>query len=639
MCGLAGFCDFNKKHGMDNLVSMTDVLRHRGPNDSGYEFFENENFNLGLGHRRLSIQDLSKHGHQPMFDKTGQYIIIYNGEIYNFKEFYEELLGDGIKFNSNSDTEVILYLYIKYGDDFIKKLIGMFSIVIYDVKDQKIKVFIDRAGVKPFYYYFKNGLFAFASELKSFFCIKEIDKKIDPNALGLYFQYSYIPAPYSIFENVYKLPAGNILEFDLRSMSYIQKQYWSVEEYYNKEKTDKEYEVIKKEVSELLLSAFEYRLVSDVPVGIFLSGGYDSSAVAAILQSNSSVKLKTFSIGFDNKNFNEAPYAKDIANFLNTEHYEYYVTQKDCLELVDQLCVINDEPMGDVSSIPTYFVSKFAKEHVSVVLSGDGGDEIFGGYPKYFIGNKVYRLSSKVPSFVKKAAKSFLLLLDIKILEKIFLKLTGQKMTNFSGKFRKFINILDAKAESVFKISSQYFLKEDVAKFIKNYSSEYKTSYDKFGCVNGDYFDKSMCVDFQTYLYQILMKVDRASMAVSLESREPFLDQRIIEYLAQVPSSLKLKNGPKWILKDIVYDFIPKNLLDRPKQGFVPPFEDWLNGDLKNFVDDCSNKDFIEGQGIFCHVEVVKLKKEFYEEKKSGYKLWLFLIFQLWYKQWMINER
>lgn len=639
MCGIAGFCDFNKKQNKNNLVGMTDVLHHRGPDDSGYEFFENKDYNLGLGHRRLSIQDLSKHGHQPMFDNSHQHAIIYNGEVYNFKEFYDELESDGISFSSHSDTEVILNLYIKYGDEFVNKLIGMFSIVIYDMKEQKLKIFIDRAGVKPLYYYFQDGLLLFASEMKSFFEIDDVKKEIDMNSLGLYFQYSYVPLPYSIFKNIYKLTPGNMIAFDLNSQTYTQNQYWCVETYYNQEKTHKDYETVKNEVLDLLQSSFNYRMVSDVPVGVFLSGGYDSSAVAAILQSSSKTKLKTFSIGFENKSIDEAPHAKAIANHLGTEHYEYYVTEQDSLDLVTELAIINDEPLGDVSSIPTYLVSKLAKEHVTVALSGDGGDEIFGGYPKYFVGKKTYTTSAKIPLLLKKVFKSLLSSLNPALLEKIYKVLFRKNLTNFNGKLKKFLNILDALPKDIFKISNQYFLQNEVSKFINGYETEYKTIYDNFDMVNGDYLDKSMCIDFQTYMYQILMKVDRASMAVSLESREPLLDHRIIEYVSQIPSEIKLKNGPKGILKDIVHGYIPKELLERPKQGFVPPFENWLKGPLKSMLEEYSSKKYIEDQAIFNYKEIETLKNEFYNMSTSAYKLWLFLIFQLWYKEWMIDEK
>lgn len=329
MCGISGFCDFSKKSMKQTLIEMTDVLHYRGPNDSGYSFYENEFANIGLGHRRLSILDLSSHGHQPMAYE--QLEVVYNGEVYNFKAIREELEKHNYTFHSDSDTEVILKAYHKWGIKAVDKFIGMFAIAIYDKEKQKLVFIRDRAGVKPFYYYFKDGLFMFASELKSFHENNSFEKTINKDALALYLQYGYILEPYSIFEHTHKLQAGHYLELNTKHSTLNTIKYWDVIDAYNKPKLGISFEEAKIETEKLLKSACEYRMVADVPVGMFLSGGYDSSVVTALLQHNRTEKLKTFTIGFKEKGFDEAPYAKEIAKHLGTDHTEYYCNPKRCI--------------------------------------------------------------------------------------------------------------------------------------------------------------------------------------------------------------------------------------------------------------------------------------------------------------------
>lgn len=639
MCGITGFCDKNKQLDNTILKTMTDILHHRGPDDSGYSFYENSYEYIGLGHRRLSIQDLSSHGHQPMIDISKDYEIVYNGEVYNFNELRKEFLED-VDFKSSSDTEVILYLYIKFGNSFVDKLIGMFAISIYDMNENKLKLFIDRAGVKPLYYSLQNNIFIFSSELKSFHKVDVTSKIIDKNSLRLYFQYSYIPAPYTIYKNIFKLEAGHYLELDIESSQINIQKYWDIVDFYNKPKINLKYSEIKSDVTKLLKSAFNYRMVSDVSVGVFLSGGYDSSMVAAILQKDSKHKIKTFSIGFEQKDIDEAPFAKAISKHLGTEHYEYYVSSKDSLELIPKLAKMYDEPMGDVSAIPTYLVSKLAKQHVTVALSGDGGDEIFGGYPNRYIEiPKLYDKLNKLPKVLIILLRNILKLIPLHLFRFVIETILRKKITNISGKLSKLRNTLnDLSMTGIYKSSVQYFNDKEVNSLIINGDKEYRTSYDNMNNTNGTFTDKAMALDFKTYMYQILTKVDRASMAVSLESREPFLDQNIIEYAATIPSKEKLKYGPKGILKDILHEYIPKDMMDRPKQGFVPPYENWLQKPLKDLVDKYSNEEYLSIQNLFNINEIKKLNNNFYTKNQDGYKLWLFLNFQLWYEEWMTND-
>ena len=396
MCGIAGFIDYKKETNKDTLTLMTDVLAHRGPDDKGYEVYTCEKASVGLGHRRLSILDLSSLGHQPM--EYGDWSIVFNGEIYNFGEIKIELQEKySIDFKSHADTEVIIHAFDRWGIASVDKFNGMFAFVIFNKKTNEVYCVRDRAGVKPLYYYQSGELFLFSSELKSFHQHPKFEKSINPDVLGLYFQYGYIPSPYSIFEKVKKVSPGAYLYINLNNNTLEEKKYWDIVEVYNQPKLSINIEDAISETENLLKSAFKYRLISDVPVGIFLSGGYDSAAVAGLLQSEHSEKLKTFTIGFEDNAYDEAPFAKKVADYLGTEHHEYYCTEKDALEIIPTLSEIYDEPFADSSAIPTILVSKIAAKDVTVVLSADGGDEAFGGYTRYtsYISN-YYKLC-KIP--------------------------------------------------------------------------------------------------------------------------------------------------------------------------------------------------------------------------------------------------
>ena len=629
MCGIAGFCDFTKKSDKQILINMTDVLHHRGPDDSGYSFYRNIYANIGLGHRRLSILDLSAHGHQPMSFQNLE--IVYNGEVYNFREIAKELENYGYVFESNSDTEVILKAYHKWGIKAVDKFIGMFAIVIYDKKNQKLTFIRDRAGVKPLYYYFKDGLFLFASELKSFHKHPRFKKEINKDALTLFFQYGYILEPYSIFKDTYKLPAGHYAELNLKNLEFKTYKYWDVIDYYNKPKLNIDFEEAKSEVEKLLKSAFEYRMVSDVPVGVFLSGGYDSSIVTAILQKDRTRKLKTFSIGFHEKKYNEAHYAKKVAKYLGTDHTEYYCTQKDALEIIPILSKIYDEPFGDSSAIPTILVSQLAKKDVVVSLSADGGDEIFGGYTKYTDTMRYFNRFSKIPKFIK-----FIILNTMEIVNTnyiVFLK----KTYNFETRYEKIKNILRATTLQEFmKYINQYFTKDQLDRLLKSKLKPLATNFD-FN-TNKDDLNSLLEIDYKTYMVDdILTKVDRATMSVGLEGREPFLDHRIIEFLAQLPSELKIKNGEKkHLLKKITHKYLPKTMMDRPKKGFGAPLQEWFRNELKEYFLEYLSQKRLEREGLFHMNEVIKLRDKYLNGGKENIqKLWFILIFEMWYERWM----
>ena len=630
MCGITGFCDFNKKSNLKILKKMTDVLYHRGPDDSGYSFYSLNKYNIGLGHRRLSILDLTSHGHQPM--KFENLEIAYNGEIYNFQEIKYELEKHGYSFQSNSDTEVILKAYHKWGIKAVHKFNGMFAIVIYDSYTKELILIRDRTGIKPLYYYNNNGLFMFASELKSFHENLYFAKEIDFEALGQFLQYGYILEPYSIFKYTNKLMAGHYLVLNLKTKEYNLYKYWDVANYYKKPKIDISEKEAIKQTEKLLQSSFSYRMISDVPVGVFLSGGYDSSAVVALLQNTNNSKINTFTIGFYEEKFNEAMYAKRVADYLGTNHTEYYCTQKDAVKIIPKLSEIYDEPFGDSSSIPTILVSQLAKKDVSVSLSADGGDEIFAGYGKYDTSLKYFNFFNKFP----KLSHKLLLSIMNKINSRYFP--FTDKIYNFETRYEKVKNILKYNSPSLsMKYTSNIFTPKEINLLIKQEVKEKYTNFDIF-IEELKPLEEMLLIDYKTYLPDdILTKVDRATMSVSLEGREPFLDYRIIEFVAQLPDNMKYGDGQKkWLLKKIVHKYIPKEMMDRPKMGFGVPLMDWLQNELQEIFNFYLNIDRLERENIFNVDEIKRLLNEFQKGKNETIrKLWNILMFEMWYEKWM----
>ena len=627
MCGITGFCDFEKKLNRQNLINMTNKLHHRGP-ISGYSFYKTQNSNIGLGNRRLSILDLSARGHQPM--QFEHLEIVYNGEVYNFKEIRAELKKLNYIFKSNSDTEVVLKAYHKWGIKAVDKFNGMFAMCIYDKKKQKFILVRDRVGIKPCYYYNANKLFLFSSELKSFHENSKFKKVINKDALALYMQYGYIPEPYSIFENTRKLKAGHYLEFDIKTQKLNESKYWDVVDFYNKPKLDiSEHESIHK-VEMLLKSAFEYRMVSDVPVGIFLSSGYDSSVVAAILQSNRSKKINTFTIGFKEKKYDEIPFSRKIAMHLGTNHTEYYCTQQDALDIIPKLPEIYDEPFGDTSAIPTILVSQIAKKDVDVCLSADGGDEIFGGYNKYTSIIKKIQIFRKIPNSLKPISAN---VLRQELVHKS-LTIFG-RMADAKTRCDKFAEILNFDEKQILKASGK-FTKEALNNILNYSVKELKTNFDSQ--INQDQISNLLALDYKTFLVDdVLHKVDRATMSATLEGREPLLDHRIIELAAQLPNDMKIKNASKkWLLKQITHKYLPKKMMNRDKKGFGVPMQEWLKDELKEYIVEHINKKTLNQHELFNVQEVINLKKQYIDgENVNAIKLWYILMFQMWYKKWM----
>ena len=632
MCGISGIISYKNYCDIDYISSMINDIKHRGPDGSGVFEFKHKSFTLGLGHRRLSILDLSPKGNQPMHYLN--LTIVYNGEIYNFREIRKELISYNYTFCSECDTEVILKAFHKWGIDCIKKLNGMFAFSIFDRESNKLFIARDRCGVKPCFYYKKDNLFLFSSELKSFHKHPKFEKRINTNSLGLYLQYGYVPEPFTIFENTYKVKAGTFLEIDLIRNNILEEQYWNISSFYEKPRLNIDSLEASEELENLMQSSFDYRMVSDVPVGVFLSGGYDSSLVAALLQKNSTSKINTFTIGFNETEFNEANFAKEVSQRLETNHHELYCTQGDALTLLPRLSEIFDEPFGDSSSIPTILVSQLAKESVSVSLSADGGDEVFGGYSKYTKCLNYYDKILAYPSNLRKVMAYFMGMLHPNQIP--FLK----SQYNFDTKYSKLRNILNSFGiEQILKYTSQHLSDEQVSILLNNEYVSPTTNFDYNTSLIEDDLSKIMNIDFKTYMVDdILTKVDRATMSVSLEGREPLLDYRLVEFAAQLPCQLKIKNGNKKILiKDIVHKYLPKEIMDRPKKGFGMPVGKWLKSDLKPLVLEYVNEKKLNEHDLLNTKEVLRLRDLVLNgEKESPLKLWYILIFQMWYQRWML---
>lgn len=630
MCGISGFIDFKKSSDKTILEKMNASIPHRGPDGYDSVLFSGETYTAGFAHRRLAIIDLTTGGNQPMRYKS--YTIIFNGEIYNFQEIREELLQLGHTFTSKSDTEVILHAYEQWGTDFVSKFIGMFALAIYDKVRQEILLVRDRAGVKPLYYYWQNGLFLFGSELKTFHAHPSFRKKVNIQAVRAYMTFGYVPSPLCIFENAYKLDAGHYLLLSLKDQSIKISKYWDVKDYYRLPKLDISYEEARKQLHEILVSAYTYRMVSDVPVGVFLSGGYDSSSVAAILQKSlgGTNRLRTFTIGFHKGN-NEAPSAKVIADYLGTDHTEYYCTTKEALDIIPSLPFYYDEPFSDSSAIPTILLSQLARKHVTVALSADGGDEIFAGYSIYNTFERRLSQLQKVPRVLRSATSLFTRL--VSDMFPLRFENTKHKLDVVSRVFRnEFHNIPQSLLREYFMISadikSKLFRHESDA-FISEYSADF-TGF-------SDAVSMAQAIDYRMYMQDdILTKVDRATMSASLEGREPLLDQRIIEFAARLPTAYKFGSTQKMILKDIVHEYIPKHIMDRPKTGFSIPLQNWLKNDLKDLADDYLSSSELQKSGVFNEEYVLLRKNAFYNNRfnDAGF-IWKLIQFQMWNRQWM----
>jgi asparagine synthase (glutamine-hydrolysing) len=632
MCGIVGYIDFTKSVSNIIITKMTGTLLHRGPDGNSSIVFKKQNYNLALGHTRLSIIDLSEKANQPMQYK--HYSITFNGEIYNYTEIKHELVLNGHQFNTNSDTEVILHAFEEWGTEAVKKFIGMFAIVIYDTNSEVLYCFRDRVGVKPFYYYHTDTSFVFASELKAFHQHPDFVASIDENALANFFVHGSVPYDQCIFENSYKLLPGHYLTFNLNSKKISTEIYWSITQAYNSPKLQISYSDAVSETTNQIAKAAKYRMVADVKVGVFLSGGYDSASLTAILQKNYNQQLNTFTIGVPHSGLNEAPFAKKIAQHIQTNHTEYICTEEEAMRLIETLPYFYDEPFGDSSAIPTMLVSALAKKSVTVALSADGGDELFAGYNRYsFVCNQGERLK-QIPSFIKKTAVYGMSKINPS-------KIPYFNTTyNFIDRYHKLHYLIkNNNDETIMKRLTEVFPPEETAKLLR---SEFNINYSGFtNQIHSDTYSSlsyMLATDFGSYLpNDILHKVDRASMSTSLEAREPYLDHHLAEWCAKLPDDFKLfKTTKKRILKDITHQYIPKELMERPKMGFAIPIATWLQNQLKKTVDDYLNDKNLANIPHLNANYVVSLKSDFYNGKTwLATRLWHVLMFVMWHQKWI----
>lgn len=629
MCGITGFCSFSDSpHLNQALVMMSEVIKHRGPDDFGTEVLRTKEATVGFSHRRLSIIELSRLGHQPMWDKTKNLLIVYNGEIYNYKEIRRDLEQLGHSFISNSDTEVILNAFLQWGRDCVNQFIGMFAFVIYNKSENKIYLCRDRLGVKPLYYYRTGKGFLFASEIKSFHQHPDFVKELDLDAFSGYLRNGYITGVKSIFKNAYKVKPGNWLIYDIGTREFQSETYWDISDLSGKQTYTASKEDAHSELKSLLRSSFRYRLVSDVPVAVFLSGGVDSSLLASILAAESDSKITTITIGFNEKTHNEAPFAKQIAQILGTNHIEEYCTVDDAFKLFPLISEVYDEPFGDNSAIPTILLSQVASKHTKVVLSADGGDELFAGYPSYQLVNRYFKWILKMPYLGRKN-----LVYQIR-------KLIPNK---HYSKYSSFLSVICdiASSQTLNELNhtlNNPFANNEIEQLVNfNFAAETSSDY-----LSGsdDFVYRLKNYDLGKYLVDdILVKVDRATMYSSIESREPFLDHRLVEFAANLPSPLHLNNfNQKILLKNVLSEYIPRRVFTRPKKGFEVPVKDWLKGNLKDYYDFYLSESQIGKSGLLNYKQVGLYKGLFDNDisvRGLNRKLWFLLVFQIWYDRWM----
>jgi asparagine synthase (glutamine-hydrolysing) len=606
-----------------------------------------------MGQRRLSVVELSELGSQPMVSSNERWVIVFNGEVYNYKQLRNELSesaalkGTPVRFRGSSDTEVILECIDFYGlKEAVSKLVGMFAIAVFDREKKELHLIRDRMGEKPLYYGFTNGTFFFCSELKSIYNSGLFNNPLDIDAISLYFRYGYVPAPYTVFTGVRKLVPGTILKISDISKPFPEPEpYWSILQIVEDNRGlefDLSEEALLEQTEALLKQAIQGQMYADVPVGAFLSGGIDSSLTSALMQSLNSNPINTFTIGFSEKEFNEAEEAKKVAEILKTNHTEMYVSSKDAMNVIPDLPEMYDEPFSDSSQIPTYIVSKFAKQKVTVCLAGDAGDELFGGYSKYVATSSIRSRITGMPKPVRKVAAAGLGLVPTGFTNKTWGALSRilpemLRTTILGDKVRRLSGILTDD-----DIRSLYILAVSIFKdprYVMLNANEYSTvrNDDSILKLFDDDISLMMVLDMLTYLSDdILVKVDRAAMAVSLETRAPFLDHRIVEFALRMPVKYKIKDGKtKWPLRQILYKYVPKELVERPKMGFAIPVGSWMRNDLREWAEDLLDEKTIKEQGLLNPDIIGKLWKEHLTKNNNWqHPLWTVLMFQSWLQKY-----
>jgi len=646
MCGLVGFWqpdNFSFENAQDVAGKMADRIVHRGPDDVGA--WIDKSIGIALAHRRLSILDLSLAGHQPMISMSGRYVIILNGEIYNHLELREEL--GAVDWRGHSDTETLLGGFEKWGiEETLIKTVGMFAIALWDRKDKILTLARDRIGEKPLYYGFQKNTFLFGSELKALKVHSDFIGEIDRDVLCLYLRHSCIPVPYSIYKGIKKLPPGTYMQLPLsgsfNDLRLIKpKEYWSLAEVVQKGfdcpflGTDAEAVGV---LEEQLKKSISLQMISDVPLGAFLSGGVDSSAVVALMQAQSSRPIKTFSIGFEEAGYNEAKNAKAVAKHLGTDHTEHYVSSKEAMRVIPKLGCMYDEPFADSSQIPTFLVSQMARKHVTVSLSGDAGDELFCGYNRYAVAD-IWRKIEWIPFSVRKFSGRAIRIIPASAYESIFHYASKffalpSNMSDKLGKFSQRLENVNSIRALYYSLVSEVSDPERIVIGSREPGSWLKE--DGLKVRFPDPKLQMMYLDGMTYLPDdILVKVDRAAMFNSLETRVPFLDHRIIDLAWSMPLSMKIRDGEtKWILRQVLYKHVPKELIERPKMGFGIPVGDWMRDSLRDWAEGLLDRSRLKQEGFF-DAEFIRLRWQEHLAGKRNWQsfLWTVLMFQLWLEE------
>ena len=638
MCRISGILRYNETASIDlesTGVKMRDSMAYGGPDDKGE--FINMQDGIFLGHRRLSVIDTSAAGHQPMFN--GNKVLVFNGEIYNYAAISEKLTALGYQFNSHSDSEVLLRAFDCWGYDAVQQFHGMFAFALWDKEEKKLLLCRDRVGVKPVYWYQKDGIFLFGSELKSLREFPGFDTTINQEAVSLFLQTGYIKSPHSIFKYAHKLEPGSFLEIDIHGSMRTWK-YWEVNDIQPTTRSYTDASVLE-EAEDLLVTSCQYRMVADVPVGIFLSGGIDSSLITALLQKDSGSSLKTFTIGFENTEFDESRHARKVAEHIGTDHQEFVCTKDDFRKVIPLLPDMYDEPFGDSSAIPTHIVSVMARKQVTVALSADGGDEVFSGYNKYISTGRHWNRIKHFPLAIRRQLANVLSQTDHKKIKWALDRLgINYDLATLEWRIPKLSNALNATDQlNFFELASSYIAKKEL-QGLHRYPA--KGIIEKFPeGPKGDHLYALLGkIDIATYLEgDILTKVDRASMAVALEGREPLLDHKLIEFGLSLPDKYKIRNGEtKWLLRNVLYKHVPKQLIERPKQGFAIPVKEWLNSELKDQVLAMKADDAFADLFSLDKAELSKIIDRFFYPGNTTvdpHFVWFLYSLYMWYKRWM----
>ena len=658
MCGIAGFIgfgDFQISDTSEIAKQMGNAISHRGPDNQGV--WKDDGGQMAMVHQRLSILDLSSTGHQPMFSSSGNLVIAFNGEIYNHLDLRTELQKNDLSeirfrgWRGHSDTETLIVAIETWGlEETLRKSVGMFAFALWNRKEKSLTLVRDRIGEKPLYYGCQKGIFLFGSELKALKAHPMFEGNIDRNAMTLQLRHNYIAAPHSIYEGIRKLSPGTYLELKSHKNEFLLNElpkpipYWSLEDVITKGQENpfegSDIDIINR-LDGVLRKSVKQQMISDVPLGAFLSGGIDSSVIVALMQTQSSNPVNTFSIGFNESDFNEAEYAKKVANHLGTNHTELYVTPKHVMDSIHRLPLLYDEPFSDSSQIPTFLLSEMTRKHVTVSLSGDAGDELFGGYSRYSIAQQLWGNINRFPLKLRYWGGGALKALKAehwnKVLERIqYFFPERWHRANLGDKIHKGAAILDSNSldELYLRLISNWDVPSSIVIGGHEPRTHLTAEIPHFPALDG--IERMMALDTITYLPgDILAKVDRAAMGVSLETRIPFLDHRLLEFAWSLPLSIKIRNdNGKWILRQVLKKYIPNELIERPKMGFGLPIDSWLRGPLRDWGESLLSESRLRNEGFFNPAPIRKKWEEHLSSDRNWqYPLWDVLMFQAWLEQ------